>query len=237
MLNLDETVIIKLYYLVQKDTIIRIFGYLFGIFSIIEIIRNQVPEIYLLQLVPGYYIFLLVLFFIIFLNITQCIVQIYYEIDIKKAIGTKTFSRLQYIILGKIGFALTTLGLYFIYSNLLPLSLDEFNSYGEKALEDTWTFLDVLNLEVFLLISLTLILQVPLYPITKFNNEKDSNLLPQYWKGLSLFTFIFSGVLTPTVDGYTQFCFASSGLSLYLMIIAIVLKRVSIKFSAVLNLG
>ena len=235
MLNLDETITINSDYLIQRDLLIRILGYLIGVITIIEIIRSQVPEIYLLQLVPGFYLFLLLIFFIVFVNSTAFFGRISFQIDQKKTWGTKTIDKIQLLTLIKFGLLLSCVGLFFIFNSLLPLSLDEFNSYGEKTLENTWSFDEVLNLETFLLLILTLIIQTPLIAILGFNTEKDSQLLPQYWKTLSVLTFVTSGLLTPTIDGYTQFCFASSGLSLYLMIISIVLKRLIIKLKGFFN--
>ena len=55
MLNLDETVETNDAYIIQRDLYIRSVVYSFGVVIFIDIIRNQVAEINLLQLIPGFY--------------------------------------------------------------------------------------------------------------------------------------------------------------------------------------
>ena len=64
MLNLDETVENNNTYLVQRDLYLRGLAYSLGVVSLIDIVRGQVAEVNLLQLIPGFY---LILVFIAFL--------------------------------------------------------------------------------------------------------------------------------------------------------------------------
>jgi hypothetical protein len=67
MLNLDNTIKIISNYNIQTDLLLKIISYLGGIVVFLEIVRSQVTEINLLQLVPGFYFFLLFisLFFLV----------------------------------------------------------------------------------------------------------------------------------------------------------------------------
>jgi len=59
MLNLDETLELYNDYILQRDAYIKSILYSAGTITFLDIIRQQVPEINLLQLVPGFYLFLL----------------------------------------------------------------------------------------------------------------------------------------------------------------------------------
>jgi len=104
-------------------------------------------------------------------------------------------------------------------------------------LENIWSFDEVITLEIILLSILLSLCQIPILFIVSLNNEKEINVLPEYWKTLSFIIFIASGILTPTIDGYTQLSFAFSALSLYLIIIIILTKRLDLKFNTVKSLS
>ena len=110
------------------------------------------------------------------------------------------------------------------------MSLDFFNSSGEKTLENLWSFDEVLTIETILLYLLLFLSQFPIIIIPFFYNEKDLNLLPVFWRPLGLFLIVLSGFITPTVDGFTQLNFAGSAFSFYLMIINFIEKRMNVKF-------
>ena len=79
--------------------------------------------------------------------------------------------------------------------------------------------------------------QIPVISLNTLNTEKDINFLPEFWKTLSLFIFLAAGFITPTIDGYTQLSFALSAVSLYLVVISILEKRVNVKFNSTTVLG
>jgi len=116
-------------------------------------------------------------------------------------------------------------------NSVIPLSLDSFNSYGEKTLENIWSFDEVLSLEIILLIILITLSQFPLLVVTYVSTEKDSQILPEYWKSLSFVIFLISGFLTPTIDGYTQLSFSFCAISLYFILINLIQKRVNLRFN------
>ena len=183
------------------------------------------------------FLFNCIIYFILSTTIfSDFLLQFPVEADNDKIFGTKTIERAEKGISLKLSYFLFILFKGSLNS-VIPLSLDSFNSYGEKTLENIWSFDEVISLEIILLTILLLLCQIPLILIVSLNNEKEISVLPEYWKALSFIVFIASGVLTPTIDGYTQLSFAFSALSLYLIIIIILTKRLDIKFSAFKSLS
>ena len=237
MLNLDETFEINNSYVIQRDLYLRGFLYSSGVIIFIELVRAQVAEVDLLQLIPGFYLIVLFISFLVLLYISDFLLRIPVESDNDKVFGTKTIERAEPGISLKLSYFLLYCCLGSSLNSVIPLSLDSFNSYGEKTLENIWSFDEVISLEIILLTILLLLCQIPLIFLVSLNNEKEISILPEYWKTLSFIVFIASGILTPTIDGYTQLSFAFSALSLYLIIIIILTKRLDIKFSTFKSLS
>ena len=237
MLNLDETFEINLAYLTQRDLYLRGIVYSFGVVTFIDVVRSQVAEINLLQLVPGFYLILLFISFILLVVFSDLFIRIPFEFDNNKTCGTKTINRFDGMIILKFSFSLFFIGIIFSLNTIIPLGLDAFYSYGEKTLENFWSFDEVLNLETILLIVLIFLSQFPILVLSSLNTEKDINFLPEFWKTLSLVIFLAAGFITPTIDGYTQLSFALSAVSLYIIVISLLEKRVNIKFNTTSILG
>jgi hypothetical protein len=237
MLNLDETFEINNSYVIQRDLYLRGFLYSSGVIIFIELVRAQVAEVDLLQLIPGFYLIVLFISFLVLLYISDFLLRIPVESDNDKVFGTKTIERAETGISLKLSYFLFYCCLGSSINSVIPLSLDSFNSYGEKTLENIWSFDEVITLEIVLLTILLSLCQIPIIFIVSLNNEKEISILPEYWKTLSFIVFIASGILTPTIDGYTQLSFAFSALSLYLIIIIILTKRLDIKFSTFKSLS
>jgi Sec-independent protein secretion pathway component TatC len=104
-------------------------------------------------------------------------------------------------------------------------------------LENLWSFNEVLNLELILLFFLSIISQIPNIAKLNFATEKATNLLPKIWKIVILTIVIFSGFLTPTIDGYTQLSFAFSSISLYLLFLIFLKKRSNLKYQGISFFG
>jgi hypothetical protein len=102
MFNLDETFLLNNSYVVQKDLYLKSFLYSFGVFSFIDLLRGQVAEIDLLQLVPGFYLVLLFISLVVLTVFSTFFLKIPLEIDNKKAGGTKTTFRINSINNSKI---------------------------------------------------------------------------------------------------------------------------------------
>ena len=237
MLNLDETISINYYYLIQRDFYLKGIFYSLGVIIFINIIRSQISEINLLQLIPGFYLILLFVSFLLLVFASDFIFRLPIELDNKKEFGTKTNTKMELFILTRFSFFFLISILLIVLNSIIPLSLDSFNSYGEKTLENIWSFDEVISLEVILLILLIFLSQIPIVLISYFTTERESQILPEFWKSLSFLIFLISGFLTPTIDGYTQLSFSFSGISLYLILINFLQKRITIRFHGMLSLN
>jgi len=160
-----------------------------------------------------------------------------FEIENGKSFGTKTITKLTISLALKASVLFLYLTILESFTTVIPIGLDSFNSYGEKTLENVWSIDEVVNLEVSLILILILISQVPAITITIIDGQTGVIFLKKYWRAISLSTFVISGILTPTVDGYTQLSFSAFGLLFYLVIIIISLRRVIISDIGSANLG
>ena len=237
MLNLEETLVTNTYYVIQRDLYLKAFLYSFGVIIFIEIVRSQIAEIDLLQLIPGFYLILVFVSFTLLVIFSDLIFRIPVENDNNKSLGTKTINKIESGIFMKFSLFLFVSCLLIAINTIIPLSLDSFNSYGEKTLENIWSFDEVINIETILLIILLSVSQLPIFALASFSNDKDINILPEFWKIISIFIFIIAGFLTPTIDGYTQLSFSFSAISLYIIVINLILKRVNVKYNSLNTLA
>lgn len=231
MLNLDETLSLNANYVLQKDLYLKGLLYSIGVIIFIEIVRSQVAEVNLLQLIPGFYLIVLFISFILLLNISSIFVRIGAFADTKKELGTKTKTRVEFLNRLRLSLFFLSIVLLIVLNSVIPLSLDSFNSYGGKNLENVWSFYEVISLEILLLTILVIISQFPIIPIGNLTTEKDINYLPKFWKSLSFGVILASAVLTPTIDGYTQISFAGSTILLYFLTIQIISIRINLKLN------
>jgi len=229
MLNLDETLETTFTYSIQKNFFSKFFFYSLGVISFINFLREQIPEIKLIQLIPGFYILLLFtsLLYLFFASDFQS--NLPSEIDFKKEYGTKTTGKISLILISKT----STFFLFSIFIlaliTIVPLSLDSFNYYSEEALENLWSFEEVLNLEKILLFYLSLFSQIPIIVFSFLTNENYLLLFPRIGRVILFLAIVIAGIVTPTIDGFTQFNFTSAIIFLYLFIINVVGKRLNIK--------
>lgn len=236
MLNLEESLAYLPSYITQRDFYLKGIVYASGVLIFIEILRGQVSEVKILQLVPGLYFFLLLLSFLFLLVLSTIISQGPLELDKQKVWGTKTTIKTEFFVILKLYFFVFSAGMLFVLNTIIPLSLDFFNSTGRKTLDNTWSFGEVLGLEIFLLLVLSLLFQLPILFSLGIYNEKTGKIFPSVWKPLSIIIFIFAGLITPTVDGYTQLSLAAATFSLYLIVVTILLKRLNIKSNNLVSL-
>lgn len=229
MFNIDETTELKVYYLLQKDLYMRGFIYSVGVFLFIDLVRSQISEVNLLQLIPGFYLLLLFISFLFLMYFSYLFIRIPFQVDNQKSSGTKTLTKVELKVSLKLSLLLFLTELVLILNTVIPLSLECFNSYGEKTLENTWSLDEVISLEIILLVILLILSQVPLTFLGQLNTESAILMLPKYWRTVSFLIVLISGFLTPTIDGYTQISFAVSTLSLYLLLINFSEKRILIK--------
>jgi hypothetical protein len=231
MFNLEDNLELIINYNSQRDLFIKNIGYATGVVVVLDLIRSQVPEINLLQLIPGFYLFILFLLFLFLAIFSNFFIRISINLETKKKGGAKTLRRMNYSMTFLFSillfFFITTLNLNIV----IPISLDSFNNYEEKSLENLWSFSQVISLEITLFFILSLVSQFPAILNFYFITEKENNLLPTFWRSITLGIVIISGFLTPTIDGYTQLSFSFSAFSLYLILILFLEKRVFIKFN------
>jgi Sec-independent protein secretion pathway component TatC len=229
MFHIEETLYILPSYLVQRDFYVKAFVYAGGVLIFFDFLRAQISEVNILQLIPGFIFFLVIVSFFFLLTSSNVLIRIPFEMDKEITYGTKTTTKKIIMILGKFSFFIFSTGMLIVLNTLIPISLDFFNSTGEKTLENTWEFGEVLGLEIFLLFVLSLLFEIPVILIVGKYNEEKVKIFPKAWKLLSLMIFLLSGLITPTVDCYTQLSLAFAALSLYLIIITIFKKRLNIK--------
>jgi hypothetical protein len=186
MLNLDETLYLTDSYTKQKDFYLKSFLYSFGVLIFVDILRNQVSEVNLLQLIPGFYLFFLFSTFFFFLIFSNFFVDIPSFLDRKKIFGTKTIVKLNV----SLNFLLSLLLSFFTFAlsviTIVPISLDSFNSYGEKTLENIWSFDEVIGLETLLNSALFFFSQLPLILLFFFTTQRDFIFLQKLWGHFSV---------------------------------------------------
>ena len=237
MLNLDVPSLLNISYFRQRDLFFKSFLYSVGVFTLINLLRAQISEINLLQLVPGFYLVLLFICFFFLILTSDFLCRFSLELDHNKSMGTKTLTKLDLGILIRLGLFLLVSSCLVTINNVIPVSLDSFDFYGEETLENLWSFDEVISLEINLLIIIIIISQLPIFTLGVFGTEKIVNLLPEFWKIVSFIIFLAAGFLTPTIDGYTQLSFSGSAIFLYLIVISLIQKRINIKFNGTTGLS
>ena len=237
MFTLDDNFFVDNLYTGQISFYGKILFYFFGVISFFELLRTQISEVELLQLIPGFYFFLFFVSFFLFFSFSNIISGFPIEIDNLKQYGTKMKTRMDLNIIFKFSFFLFSTLLSIILNTVIPLSLDSFNSSTQKTLENTWSINEVLFVELTLLLILITISQIPLFFIFNFNTQNSTSLLSQFWRILVILITLVAGFLTPTLDGYTQLSFAISTFSFYLLIVNILQKRMFLKLNIFLPFG
>lgn len=237
MLNLEQTLFLNPLYLNSKDIFPKSFLASFAAIVLIDLLRGQISEINVLQLVPGFYIIVLFFSFLFFIGFSDFFVRIPIESDFNKSLGTKTLVKLNFSIRGKNNLYILFGILYFSLTNIVPISFDSLDTYGEKTLENIWSFDEIISLEINLIVILIIMSQIPTFLLFTFNTERFVNRLPAFWKILSFSILLIAGFLTPTVDGYTQLNFSISAILLYLYIISLIEKRLNNKFNGLMFFG
>lgn len=231
MLNFEQSFTKFQNYNNQKDTFLKFSLCFFPVITFLDIIRAQISEMSLLQLIPGFY-FILVFFFLVILILFTNLLTIYpFQEDNKKEYGTKTRTKITYLKNLKQSFCFFFPSFSLVTLIFFPLSLDSFNSYGEKTLENLWSLSEVLNLEAILLLLVISLSQFPNILLLYVNLEKDNQAFPSFWKALSFFSFLLAGIVTPTIDISTQLVFASSTIFFYFLILCFLKKRIKLRSS------
>ena len=235
MLNLDDTFERINDYNSQNEFLNKFFFYSVIVLILIEILREQLPEVNLLQLIPGFYLFFLFSTFFFLLVFSNFFIEFPTGLDRKKVFGTKTIVKVNVSLNFLLSLILSFLTFGLSIITIVPISLDSFNSYGEKTLENIWSFDEVIGLETFLSLALFFFSQLPLILLFFFTTQRDFIFLQKLWKIICLGTFLLAGFATPTIDGYTQLSFSIFGLSFYLIILSFLIKRKNYKSNGIIN--
>lgn len=237
MLNLEENFFLTRAYVLRDDAISKILSYSTIVIIFLQTLRSQLPEIDLLQLIPGFYLIFLLTSFILLVFFSVIFLQIPNLIETKKGFGIKTLGRMKLSNFFRIFFIFFFSLLSISLNTIIPTSLESFNSYGEKTLENFWSFNEVINIEILLLFSLVFISQFPIISSIYLKGEKNLKKLPKLWRFISFLSAIFAGFATPTIDGYTQISFSIAIIFMYFLLIVILEKRIILKFKGFLRLG
>jgi hypothetical protein len=225
MLNLDETLNINSSYWVQRDLYIRGFYYSFSLVLLVEILRSQVPEIDLLQLIPGFYLILLFSSYFILISFSDSLSRFPLELDNAKIFGTKTITRIRNNFVIKLSYYLLLSVFFVAISTIVPISFESFNAYGEKTLENVWSFDELINIEIILIMILIILSQLPILSFSVYTTEKFAKRASRYWKKVIFFLILFAAIVTPTIDASTQLTVCASGLYLYFIQLSFIIKR------------
>ena len=237
MYSLDTTFITQKYYHIQKDVYRTGLAYSGAGVLFLQLFRSQICEMRVLQVIPGFYLNLLFTSVFVLGGLSILLRSLCYQVDIRKAGGAKTFNRMKIPILVKLGFFILFTATLIALNSIIPLSFDIFDSYGQDILENLWAFADIISIETAFIFLLIFISQVPVFALLFFDTEKDVMELPEIWKEVVFLCLVISGVLTPTVDVITQLNFTAIAIVLYIMVITIIQKRVSLKFLEINTLG
>jgi len=237
MLNLDDTFERTNDYNNQNEFLTKLSFYSVGILVLIEILREQLPEINLLQLIPGFYLFFLFATFLFFIFLSNALIQLPADLDKKKVFGTRTIVKLNVSFNFILSVALSLLTFFLSLITIVPISLDSFNSYGEKTLENLWSFDEVIGLELLLATALFVFSQLPLILLFFCTTQRDFLFLQKLWKIICIGTLLLAGFATPTIDGYTQLSFTFFGLSFFVIILNFLMKRKIYKNEGVVDLS
>ena len=237
MFSLDDAFLAPSLYILQKDFYWRAIVYSFGVILWVELFRSQIAEINVLQLIPGLYLFLLFFSLIFLVVFSTLFLQISFEVDNRKSCGTKTLNRMEIINVARFSLSIVSTQVLVSLNTIVPIAFDSFNSYGERTLENIWSLDEILLLELFLLVVIVIASQFPVILLLDQSNEEDILSLPSYWKQIGILVFVLAGIITPTIDGFTQLSFSISAFSLYILVIIVVTKRVNVKYAATYTSG
>lgn len=230
MFSLDEAFLGTSIYLEQIDISWKALNLALGVFTVVEFVRSQVPEIEVLQLIPGLYLLLLFFAWIVLVFFANIFQQIPFEVDNRKLCGTKTLDKIELGTISKASLFIAFIQILINLNTVIPIGLDSFNSYGERTLENIWSLDDVIALESYFLVIIAILSQTPVLILLNPSSEKYAIKLPGVWRAIGTICFIIGGIVTPTIDVVTQISFASSTFCLYVLLISIVAKRLNLKY-------
>ena len=237
MFSIDEGFLRYPPYFRQNDLYVRALGVILGVFFILQFVRSQVNEVEVLQLVPGLYLLLIFFCWLLLAGSTIFFERVSKQVDFRKVVGTKTIYRMNIAILAKSDFLISSNQVFLALCTIIPVGLYQFESYGERNLENLWSLTEIITLELYLLFVVIFFSQLPIVTFLTYKGEKYSLNLPTIWRLIGLICCILGGVVTPTIDSSTQLCFAGCCYYLYVLLIGGFKKRADIKYKEVISLS
>lgn len=219
------------YYSIQTDGAWKVFIYFFFSISILFLIRNQFPEIEFLQYFPGFYIFFLFFIFLIFLTCSDKLFLLIYIFETQFKYGIKSKEKMKIISIIKNLFFFLLSFLSIGFTSFIPLSIETLNDYSIENLEDLWSFTQIILLQLFFFFLIVIFSQFPILIRYFLITEKTIFYFLKTYKIITLFTVILVGILTPTVDIFSQFFVVICISILYSFLLIQAKKNCNLKFS------
>jgi hypothetical protein len=235
MLNIEESTFALSFYSKPKDVLITGICVSGTVAFFVDILRQQVPETKLLQLIPGFYIILLFSSFSFLYIYSEIIFKRTNDIDDRRELGSKTVNRLQIPIVAKTSFNFLLSFLFVSLWTLVPISLDSFRAFEEVSLENLWSLEEIIKIDNILITFIVNIAQVPTLAVCYVTTDRLIILASDMWRVVSFIAIVISGVATPTVDGGTQLIFAVAILIIYISTLAYVSRRYLLKYPGSLS--
>ena len=230
MLLEDDTYPELLLCTIQYQYNVKILFYLFGVFTFVAILREQVSEVRVLQVVPGLYLFYLFCAFAFLLSCSNWMNRYILYSDVPSyQCGIMSKLKWERKITVRLNFFFFLLILGLTLSFVVPIGLESFRTPERKTIDGSWNYGQILWLENFLTFVLSVLSQLPIFFLAFFFNEEEIERIPKLWRKISFFVLVGAGVLTPTVDIASQLSFAITVMCLYLLVLEFNLKRSLIK--------
>jgi hypothetical protein len=236
MLNLDDTSFRRYFYKKPRDVYLRVLNYSSGAIIFVSLLRAQIAEINLVQLLPGFYYLLLFICLIIIVLLSDALFRLPREFDQQTRYGSRTLSKLELFLILKFGCFILVVIYLILFLDIVPLSFDSLDTHAAENTEGLWSFGGILILEIFLSLLGFLFAQIPIVLVLALTSEKETRILAEVWQNFSFVTFIISGMITPTLDAYTQLTLAFSVIGIYLTVFNKVEKRSNSKHIGVSSL-
>lgn len=203
MFSQDNTFDHQPMYVVQHSKLVRILPYLLVTIELTYFIRQQIPNIRLVQLIPGFIIFTLAFFF------SFCYFSSFYTSktcqgsDYRQKWGIKNLGFLNRKTQHKLRMLVFSICNYLCSIFFLPLGLQYATSYNRIS-ANAWAVTEFFTVEFSLIFLTNLFYLFPFSIIYRFNCETKLKKLVSSWKFIWFFNLVLAAIVTPTVDGITQ---------------------------------
>lgn len=218
MLNLGETVLTIKRYNQQSAIVFKLFFWTFPTVFFLEYLSLQVPEIKLLQLLPGLIISLLFSLFCFLLFISSFLLKLFTENDLVRYRGTKTFLRFSCKSTLKMIFLVFFIGTYALFNEIVPLSFESFEVAAESNGPSLWSINEFIGIEKSLGCLLAFASCFPFFLFSTPFSIKEIRVFPNFQRNYIFSVCVLAGVLTPTVDAATQINFIIIGITFYFLV-------------------